>query len=171
MMKNLVELDSWEQDVVFELVTTQVEMLWDSNTEEELLEPDTRKQFMEMNHMIDLFVTVGGLTEPSTKQYLTARHYYFTQKQQDQEQVKLMDEFDGKLVNWCVKYVHDLCTDDSWMLETVTEQIKCSEVDLFDGFENISQVMGFELEEEPVEMCEIHGGPKSECFGCNEYKV
>lgn len=60
----------------------------------------------------------------------------------------LMDEFDNKLLGWCVKYVHALCTDDNGTLEMVTEQLQCSEVDLFDGCENISQVMGFSLDEE-----------------------
>jgi len=55
-----------------------------------------------------------------------------------------------QLIEWCVRYVHDLCTDDNGTLEVVTELNKVTERELFDGFECISQDMGFDLNETQV---------------------
>lgn len=52
------------------------------------------------------------------------------------------------LLEWCVKYVHDLCTDDNGTLEMVLNKLDMTEMELFNGFENISQEHGFDLEEE-----------------------
>jgi rubredoxin len=52
------------------------------------------------------------------------------------------------ILKWCVKYVHTFCKDDSGTLEIILDDLGLSEFELFNGFENISQDNGFDLEEE-----------------------
>lgn len=53
-----------------------------------------------------------------------------------------------KLLEWCVRYVHDLCRDDNGMIEWVMNELGCTEWELFSGFHNLGEDHGFELEPE-----------------------
>lgn len=52
------------------------------------------------------------------------------------------------LLEWCVKYVHDLCTDDQGTLDVVLDMTDMDEGTLFDTFETLSQTHNFDLDEE-----------------------
>ena len=58
--------------------------------------------------------------------------------------------FNKELTEWCLRYVHLLCTDDNDMLAMVTDLTKCSEGDLFDSFESLSKQLEFDLEQPQV---------------------
>ena len=65
----------------------------------------------------------------------------------EQEQVV----FERRLLVWCLKYVHDLCTDDNSTLDWITNELGVSELELFNGFENLSILLGFPLEPQDLE--------------------
>lgn len=66
-----------------------------------------------------------------------------TVEQNEQEQTA-----EQVLLAWCVKYVHDLCTDDQGTIDTVMDMCDMDEGTLFDTFETLSQTHKFNLEDE-----------------------
>lgn len=156
MENKLVEFNGAEQQVIFDLLVSQVETYRDTFDNNELREEDTWKQFRSWNHLIDELVTIGGFTEPTTSVYLRGRTFYHAEMNRryeaDYHLVPKTGGFDRSLEFWMMMWViqdaHRLVTENNDKLREVCEDFDCSEFELFSVFESWSQEMGFDLVDE-----------------------
>jgi hypothetical protein len=64
------------------------------------------------------------------------------------EQNKQEKTVEQIITEFAVKYLYDLTTDDNGTLEWVLEQTGVSEFELMNGFENLGQDLGIDLDAE-----------------------